>query len=103
MLNTHGHAQDALHNAKDKNAEIKLQPNGALVSDTTDNIDTLKEVSPGDVQKYLQAWIDHLRTTDHTDKDNLLRIAEKHLHSLETSLLNSKMQTSIQHYFKQIK
>lgn len=90
---------------KDKHAEPKMQPNGgaSLVSATTDNIDTLKEVSPGDVQKYLQAWIDHLRTTHHTDKNNLLRIAQKHLHSLETTLLNSKMQTSIQNYFKQIK
>ena len=74
-----------------------MQANGA-----NDNMGTLKEVSPGDVHKYLQAWIDHLRTTDHRDKDHLLRIAEKHLQSLEKSLVNSKLQTTIQHYFKQI-
>ena len=96
IVDTQG-TQAALHNDKDENVELMLQANGV-----NDNMGTLKEVSPGDVQKYLQAWIDHLRTTDHTDKDHLLRIAEKHLQSLEKSLLNSKMQTTIQHYFKQI-
>ena len=97
MLDTQGHAQPALHNNKEKHLEPMLQANGA-----NGNVGTLKEVSPGHVQKYLQAWIHHLRTTDHTDKEHLIRIAEKHLHSLEKSLLNSKMQTTIQHYFKQI-
>ena len=103
MLDPHGHAQPDLHNATDKNTKPMLQPNGAIESATTDNVGNLKEVSPGDVHKYLQAWIDHLRTTDHPDRDHLLCIAEKHLQSLETTLINAKMQTTIQHYFKQTK
>ncbi|CAL4204701.1 unnamed protein product, partial [Meganyctiphanes norvegica] len=65
------------------------------------HVHTVNEVSPGDVQKYLQAWISHLRATGHAEEDHLVRIAEKHLQILETSILNSKIQTTINKYFRQ--
>ena len=54
---------------------------------------TLMEVSYRDVQKYLEAWISYLQSTNDSDSDQLVSIAEKHLQNLQKSLLNSKIHT----------
>ena len=58
------------------------------------------DISSSAVKKYLQAWITHLQDTNHPEKEIFACIAEKHLQILEMSLINNKIQTTIQCYFK---
>ena len=58
------------------------------------------DISSSAVKKYLQAWITHLQGTNHPEKEIFVSIAEKHLQNLEMKLINTKIQTTIQHYFK---
>ena len=51
-------------------------------------------------RKYLQAWITHLQDTNHPEKEIFVGIAERHLKNLEMNLINTKIQTTIQCYFK---
>ena len=62
-----------------------------------------EEISFAAVKKYVQAWITYLQETDHTEKDHLVCIAEKHLHELEKESINTKLQTKIQSYLIQSK
>ena len=50
------------------------------------------EISLSAVKKYLQAWITYLQETNHTEKDHLVCIAEKHLQELEKESINTKLQ-----------
>ena len=90
---SHNSVQAGQQNAQDidTSTEVHVATNG------------MNEVSPGNVQKYLQAWISHLHSIDDPERDHLLQIAEKHLQILETSILNTKIQTTIHSYFKQVK
>ena len=75
-------------------------PDSPLTNGQMDDSDRLPYISPVDVKKYLQAWIIHLQNTNHPDKDRLVYIAGKHLQILERNILNTKIQTTINCYFK---
>ena len=93
-----GHNSARQQNAQDMDKSTDVATDGMV-----NHVDAVNEVSPADVQKYLQAWISHLHSIDDPERDHLLQIAEKHLQILETSILNTKIQTTIHSYFKQVK
>ena len=64
------------------------------------DINSQTEISPGAVKKYLKGWIAYLTDSNHTEKDSLICIAEKHLQDLEKHIMNSMLQTTIHCYFK---
>ena len=90
---------------KDIHAKGDFENNSTFIShSSTENngkindFNSQGEISIAAVKKYLQAWVTYLQETNHTEKDHLVSIAEKHLQELEKESINTKLQTKIESY-----
>ena len=95
----HNEVQANTHTEKET---VFQSPASTKTNGKIDTMDSQTCVSLVAVKKYLQAWISHLQDTNDPEKELLVNIAEKHLQVLEKNILNTKIQTTIHCYFKQI-
>ena len=80
-----------------------ISPTSTENNDKINDFNSEGEISLATVKKYLQAWVTYLQETNHTEKDHLVCIAEKHLQELEKESINTKLQSKIQRYLIQRK